>query len=299
VENILQIFVSGIISGTIYALVASGFLLVFKSSKIFNFAQGDLLLLLAYISMTVFSMGLPLGVGLVALVLFAIGMGICLERFLFRPLMGQPLLSLVMMTLVLSVLIRGICYLLWRGDMYSYQGLSSSKVLSFWGVKVSIVGIITLVATFAVIGVCGAIFKYTKTGLAMRTMAEDSLVARSLSIRLSVVLGVTWAGATLLAGLGGLLLGANYGIGMHMSEFGLRAIPAALLGGLESLGGVVVGGLILGIAEQMTVGLIDPMLQKLGIQGVSVGSLVPYIVIVAVLLVKPYGLFGLRRIERV
>lgn len=286
----LQLLVSGAITGAIYGLVAVGFVLIYKCTHIFNFAQGELLLLGAYIAWAFLQqLGLPFWLAIILSLIVTVALGFGIERFPLRPMIGQPVLALIMITLALSYLFRGVVITIWGGSQQGYGtvfppdpvqlGVISLSQQHLWAFGI----VVILLALFA------AFFRFTRTGLAMRGVAEGHQIVQSMGINVSRIFGVAWAIAFLVATIGGILLGAMIGINLSLVAIGMRAIPAAFVGGLESIPGAVVGGLLIGIIESLASGYV----------GLGAGEAMSYLVMILVLIVRPHGLFGLERIERV
>jgi len=299
-----QFIVTGILAGGPIALIALGLVLIFKSSYIFNFAQGQLLLLGALITWW-FSVeqGLPLGAAIgLALVILAL-IGLAIERLALRPMTGQPLLSIILMTLGLSQVLQGAALLFFGGAQRNFPQLFSAedpytittpfvhagkdivvilKQNLVWSFVVAIVGVVVI----------GAFFRFTRAGLAMRAASEDHELARSVGLRIRRIFGLSWALAGVVATVGGVLLATSSGLDLSLSIVVLAAFPAVLLGGLDSIPGAVVGGLIIGLSQGLVKASTLPMVR-------NSAEIMPYVALLLVLLVRPEGLFGQRRIERI
>lgn len=299
-----QFAVSGLLSGGPLALTALGLVLIFKSSYIFNFSQGQLLLLGALITWWLaVEVGLPLWISILMALVLAALMGLLIERIALRPMTGQPLLSIILMTLALSQLLQGLALLVFGGSQRNFPQIFSaaspykiSTPIQFNGNPVIVILKQNLVWSFvaAVLGVLlvGALFRYTRTGLAMRGMSEDHELAQSIGLRIHRYFGVSWALAGVVATLGGVLLATSSGLDLSLSTVVLAAFPVVLLGGLESIPGALIGGLIIGLSQ----GLVSAV--KLDIIRYST-EIVPYILLLIVLFIRPEGLFGQKRIERI
>lgn len=290
----LQLLFSGIMTGGVYALVALGFVLVWKSSGIFNFAQGEILMVSAYICWAMLvQFHLPLWLAFSVTFLLAAGLGLIVERFALRPMIGQPLLAAMMVTLALIAVLDGLVTIIWGSrqevlpDFFPRQPLQLGSVMISQQLLVCFVIAIGLFFAFVLF------FQRSKLGLAMRATAEDHQVTRSLGIRVSTSFALAWVIACIVAAVGGILLGSINGVNMNLSFLGLKAFPVVILGGLESIPGAIVAGLIVGILEKLATGYIDPIV------GGGFAEIFPFIVLLLVLLVKPYGLFGTKRIERI
>lgn len=296
-----QFLVTGILTGGIYSLVALGLVLIYKSSQIFNFAQGHLLMFSAFITWGLMvQMGLPTWVAFLGGVLVAVLLGLLVERLALRPLIGQPILSTIMMTLALSQIIQGVTILAFGGARQVFPEIFPLKpiiiplggdmrivlkIALIWGFGLAMAG----VAIFAVF------FRFTRIGLAMRAAAEDHQLAQSVGLNVRQIFAAAWAIAGVIGLVGGVLVGSISGVEPTLAGIGLKAFPAVLLGGLESIPGAIIGGLAIGIIESLVGGL--PAEQA--IRATNPAEIAPYVVLLLVLLFKPDGLFGLKRIERI
>ncbi len=298
-DMFIQLLISGILVGTVYGLIALGFVLVYKASGILNLAQGELVMLGAYICYTGISV-LHLNVALAFLFTFVIAgvMGIVISRVAIRPLVGQPLLSVIMMTIVLSIGLRGISILVWGAETeglnvfgHSYYHIAGAVISeqSIWAFALSVLAVIA----FAIY------FQKTKGGRAMRAVADDQQGAQSVGIKIVNVFDHSWLIAAVVGALGGILLASGSGVSIELTHLGLKVLPVVLIGGLDSIQGAIVGGVIVGIAENMAVGYLDPVVSDWGLIGGGLRNVFPYILALFILVVRPYGLFGQKRIERI
>ena len=289
--NLVQLLVTGVSVGLIYGLLALGFVLIYKSSKIFNFAQGELVMVGAFLTWSLFGLfHLPFLPALLAAFVLAGLFGYGLERFPFRPMIGQPILATIMVTLAIAVFLRGFSLLLWSDFIgIKFPSVIPEKTITIGQIPFSSVVLWNLLLVFALVVGLSLFFRYTRTGLHMRAAAEGHQLAQSLGIRVTRAIGQSWAIAAVISTAGGFLLGYMRGIDFGLANLGLIAIAAALVGGLESFKGAIVGGLVIGVAETLTGCYI----------GRNLKEVIPYIVMVIVVFYKPYGLFGLERIERV
>jgi branched-chain amino acid transport system permease protein len=299
-----QFAVTGLLAGGPIALMALGLVLIFKSSYIFNFAQGQLLLIGALLTwwFTV-EIGLPLGLSiLVALVLSAL-LGLLIERLALRPMTGQPLLTIILMTLGLSQVLQGSALLFFGGSQRNFPQIFSSGIpyklttpFIFNGDPIVVILKQNLVWSFliAILGVVliGAFFRFTKSGLAMRATSEDHELAQSVGLRINRIFGISWMLAAIVATVAGVLLATSSGLDLSLSVVVLAAFPVVLLGGLESILGTIVGALIIGLAAGMVSASKVQLIR-------NTAEIMPYIVLLLVLLIRPEGLFGQKRIERI
>jgi len=304
-----QQIATGILNGGIIGLIALGIVLIFKSSEVFNFAQGQLVMLGAYLTWW-FAGGTETGNELfnfpfwAAVILALIAMaivGLLIERLALRPMTGQPLLSIVLMTLGLAAFLDGLVSIAFgvepKSNFPSPLSPSDVFIINFPGAfNDTVILKKTLVAAFVVAMLAALIlmlfFRLTRTGLAMRATAEDHELARSVGITVSRIFGLSWAIAGMIAALGGILLASQVGISLNLSLVVLIAFPAVLLGGLDSFPGAIVGGIIVGLVIALS-----QAAKPIEIRNAA--EIAPYILLLIVLIIKPEGLFGQKRIERI
>lgn len=290
----LQILVGGFVIGGIYALVALGFVLIYKSSDAINFAQGEFLLVGAYACLTLIATyNVPLIPALIITLGFSAVLGFVIERLVLRPFIGEPVISMIMATIGLSSLMGGVIHLIWGTDMRVFPALFSSDSVRMGAVVISPIYLWSLAIVIALLIIFSLFFKFSKMGIAMRATADDQQAAQSMGISVKSVFAVTWAIAAVVAAVGGVLLGNINGVNASMALIGLKVLPVALLGGLDSIPGAIVAGFFIGVIENLAGGYIDPLV------GGGVKEVVPFIILVLVLMIKPYGLFGKKEIERV
>jgi branched-chain amino acid transport system permease protein len=304
-----QAIVTGILNGSVIGLIALGVVLIYKSSEIFNFSQGHLLMLGAFLTWwfaganedgnEIFNF--PLGLAVPAAFLLMLLIGFLIERVALRPMTGQPLLSIILMTLGLAQLIEGLVSIFFgiqpKSNFPAPIARTESFKIPFALAFQEIIFIKKLLVVAFLIAVVGMVlivifFKFSRIGLSMRATAEDHELARSIGINVPRVFGLSWAIAGIVAAAGGVLLAMLTGASLSLSTVVLVAFPAILLGGLESLPGAIVGGIAVGLAQELvsTAKLIE-------IRNSS--EIAPYVLLLIVLLLRPEGLFGQKRIERI
>ena len=288
----LQFCINGILVGGIYALLALGIVLIYKSTRVFNFAVGEMLTLggfVLYFFMTIFKCPVWIGLPLAFVAALLIGLGI--ERLTLRPLIGQPILAAIMATLALSLILRGIIFITFGSPTVPFPSkiLPQETVLlgeMFFPLDL----VFTFLIAMLVFILLSLFFKFTKTGMFMRATAESHETAQATGIQVERIFGITWGIASLTATIGGILLADRIGLGLSsLPGLALKAFPAVLFGGLESIGGAIIGGIIIGILESLVGGYVDPKFSEI----------TPYVVLLIILLFRPEGLFGLKRIERI
>lgn len=294
-EFFLNLVASGIVVGALYALLALGFVLIYKASGVINLAQGEMVLLGAYIGLTLTGgLGLPfLPALLLALVLAAV-VGVLIERAVLRPFIGEPVIAVIMVTLGLGIVLRALMHMVWGTQLRSFQGVFSPEPIVVGPVRLSEVWLWSLGAAGVLLVVLSLFFRRSLLGIAMRAVADDEQAALSMGIRVDRVLAATWAVAAIVSTVGGTLLGSIAGVSPLITGFGLKVLPVAILGGLDSVPGAVVGGLIMGVLENLAGGYLDPLVRGGGVKDVA-----PFVALLLILLLRPYGLFGKERIERV
>jgi branched-chain amino acid transport system permease protein len=292
-----QLVVSGLSLGMMYALIAIGFVIIFKCSKAFNIAQGYFVMLGGYIGYTfLVPLRLPVWASIIAAIAVAVVMGLAIERLALRPLVGQPVLAVIMMTIALAGVIEGIAILGWGGEFKNYpKGVLPEISLQLGGVSVSPSNLIALIVSIIVVAALMLIVRYTKIGLAMRATAEDEQVTRGAGIRATTVYALAWIISCVTGVVAGILLSGVSGVMTSNAEIGLKALAVVILGGLDSIGGAVVAGVSLGILELVASGYLDPLMPS----GGGLAKVFPFLVMIAVLIIRPHGLFGLKRIERI
>jgi branched-chain amino acid transport system permease protein len=288
----MQLLVGGLSIGFLYGLSAMGFVMIFKSSSVLNFAHGELLAIGAYFFLAFATWAkLPIPLAFLLALGGCFVLGLLIERIFLRPLIGEPLIFVIMLTVGLAAMFKGMILLLWGGNLYTYPDFLPKILELRWGmIRIPpVYGAALLIGTLFLI-LFGLFFKFSSQGIYMRSVADNQRAALSLGVNVKRVFALSWAIAALVAGMSGMVLGIINGINVHnLSAIGLKVFPVVILGGLDSIGGAIIGGIIIGLLETFTGGYLSPSLR----------DVVPYIVLVLILLIKPYGLFGLKEIERV
>ena len=291
----LQLVVSGVTVGMVYALVALGFVIILKCSRAFNIAQGHFVMIGGYLGYTfLVTFSLPIWASLLLAILVAIVMGLLIERFTLRPLVGQPELAVIMMTIALASVLEGLAVLIWGAQYKTYHKVLPTVTLKLGEISIPPESLIGLTVSIVAVAILLLFFRYTKIGLAMRATAEDLKVVQSVGIRATTVYAVSWVIACVVGVIGGILSGAVSGVMIALSQVGLKAFAVVLLGGVNSIGGAIVAGIIVGVLENVAAGYLDPLLP-----GGGLAQVFPFMVMIIVLIFRPHGLFGLARIERI
>jgi branched-chain amino acid transport system permease protein len=294
-EFFFQLVLNGLVIGSIYALVGLGFVIIYKSSSILNFAQGEFLMLGAYVCLAIFADGkVPFWAAFALTLAFSALLGVLMERILLRPMIGEPVISVIMLTLGLSSVLKAVVQAIWGTDTRPYPELFPTAPVQIGPLPVSQGYIYSLASVVLLLGLFSLFFKYTRAGIAMRATAFSQQVALSMGISVKRMFALAWSIAAVVSAVGGVLLGGvRGGVDGAFAFFGLKVIPVVILGGLDSVGGAIVGGFVMGILENLSGGYLDPIF------GGGVKEVAPFVALVAILAVKPYGLFGKVKIERV
>ena len=286
----LQLTVSGLSTGMVYALAAAGFVVIYKASDVINFAQGDLLLLGTYlVFFAVAQVGMPWSVGVPATIALAVAVALAIERLVLRPLVGEPVISMIMVTIGLSSILRGAVNAIWGPAPRSFDSFLPEGDVAVGPAVLSAGRLLSIPIALAVLAALWLFFRHARDGIAMRAIADDQQAALSMGISIPRVFGVAWALAAASAAIGGIMLGDIVGVSPNVASIGLRVFPVVILGGLDSIRGAVAGGAVIGLLEVYTGGYV----------GHGLSLIVPYAVLILVLMVRPYGLFGKEIIERV
>ncbi|MDR3516712.1 MAG: branched-chain amino acid ABC transporter permease [Azospirillaceae bacterium] len=289
----LETLVSGLSAGVMYSLVAIGFVLIYKASGVFNFAQGSMLLFASLTFVTLVEKGAPFGVALGTTALVMILGAILIERLVLRPLVNRDALTLFMATLGLSFVIEGLAQLLMGSDVHMLDLGIDDLPVSVGGLMISQFDLFASGAALALVAVLSIVFNKTRMGISLRAVADDTLAAQSIGIRLPAIWRIVWSVAGIVALAAGLIWGARQGVQYSLSLVTLKALPVLIIGGFSSIAGAIVGGLLVGATESLADIYIGPLVQG------SVSTWFAYILAVVFLLVRPAGLFGDRAIERV
>ncbi|MBC8179016.1 MAG: branched-chain amino acid ABC transporter permease [Desulfobacteraceae bacterium] len=288
----MQMLLSGLSMGSIYALVALGFVLIYKATSILNLAQGEFLMVGAYICLSItLDFGLNFFASFMLTMVFSVILGLAVERLVLRPLIGEPIISVIMVTLGLTYILRGVVIMIWGNDIRQFN-IFPEQPVDFWGVKLTYLYLYSLGISLVLLTVFAIFFKYARTGIFMRAVADHQTAAQSMGISVRGVFAMSWCISAVVSSIGGILVGNIAGVGVDLSYIGLKVLPAVILGGLDSILGAIIGGLIVGILEFLSAGYLDPYIP-------AINEVFPFIVLVLVLMIKPYGLFGTEEIERV
>jgi branched-chain amino acid transport system permease protein len=288
----IEVLVGGLLSGVMYSLVAIGFVLIYKTSGVLNFAQGAMVLFAALTYVSLVERGVPFWLAL--LVTFAIMMilGMTIERTVLRPLVNKPPITLFMATLGLSYVIEGAAQLIWGTQVHGLDLGIDDTPFEVAGILISKFDLFAAAVAATMVAFLTAFFRYTRIGLAFRAVADDQFAAFAVGLRLPRIWATVWTAAGVVALVAGLLWGARLGVQFSLSLVVLKALPVLVLGGFDSILGAIVGGLLIGASEKLAEVYVGPFF------GGGIESWFAYVVALAFLLVRPAGLFGQKLVER-
>ena len=290
----LMTLTTGVMVGGIYALVALGWVLIYKCSGVLNLAMGEMTLIGAYVSLSFYTMGLPFLASLGISLVIGFILGVLTERIFLDRLIGEPVLTVIMVTVGLSFFFKGVVQLIWGTDTRVFDpAVFPLEPIRIGPLIIGQVYLWSFIAAILLLVVFVSFFKYTRWGLAMQATADDEMAALSLGVSARFVYAAAWAIAFMAAGVGGTLLGNINGLNISVSYLGLLVLPAVVLGGLNSVPGAIVGGILIGILQNFCGAYLDRYFPG------GVKEIAPFVFMAVFLLFKPYGLWGWERIERV
>ena len=292
--ELLQYTITGIAVGMIYALIALGFALIWKSSSVANLALGQLVLISSWFTYGMLVQAkLPYWIGFPLTILFALFLGWMIERFTLRPLIAQPILSLITVTLGVGYFLEGLVTFVWPVSVGALPRIFPQEPIHIGPAVVSQEYIWAAGISLALFGLLSLFFKYHKMGIAMRATADDQLAVQACAIPVTSVFSTSWMFACVVAAIGGILISCIGGITFGLVETGLKSFSVVILGGLDSFVGCIVAGPIIGLCENIGGGYLTQFI------GPGIKDIIPFVIIIIVMVVKPYGLFGETRIERI
>lgn len=292
--ELIQYVLNGALLGLLYALIAMGFVVIYRASKVFNFAQGELVVVGAFLLwFFTLDLGLPLYVGLALAIVGSAIFGLVIEPLLFRRLVGQSTFAMVMVTIGLLILLRGLVLVVFGPAVRPFPALISTAPVTFGEITLNRAllfgGIFTVLLAIGV----SLYFSRTRPGLRMTVVAEDHQIAQSMGISVRRSIAYAWGMGMVLSTLAAVFYLNGKSVTFLVAEIGFAALPVALLAGLESVGGLIPAGIIVGVAQGLAAGYLDPII------GGSFSAVFPYLVMVTILFLRPSGLFGWRIVERV
>ena len=289
-RNIFQLTVSGLAVGSIYSLVALGFVIIYKATDVFNFAQGELMTLGAFICyFFIVQLHIPIFWAFLLTFFATAIIGLVTEELFLRPMVGEPIFAVIMVTIGLSVFLKGIIGFSWGYMIKKFPTFVSEAPVSFSGFVISPEHLVTIIVAGVLIVIFAVFFKRSTLGIGMRAVANDQDASLLMGISVRKIFGLSWAISSVVAAIGGILLSSITYLHPSSSMVGIKVFPAVVLGGLDSIVGAIVGGIIIGIVENIAGGYL----------GGDVKEITSFVILIAVLMIKPYGLFGKEEIERV
>jgi branched-chain amino acid transport system permease protein len=289
----LVLLTNGIMIGLMYALIALGFVLIYKATDAINFAQGEFVMFAGFIAAAAALAGASFWLAAAIAIAGMIALGFGLERVVLRPLIGRPVIAVVMATIGLAAVLRGVAVLAFGAGTKAIVMPIGDTPLFVGPVMLSPVQLVGAGVSIVFLGGFTWFFLKSRTGVAMRAVADNQQVAMAMGINVRRYFALAWAMAGVVSALGGVVWGAMLGIDNQLALVGLKVFPVVILGGLDSIAGAVIGGLIVGIVENIAAGYLDPYV------GGGTKDFAPYVLMILVLMIRPEGMFGRRRIERV
>ncbi|MCP5368683.1 MAG: branched-chain amino acid ABC transporter permease [Hyphomicrobiales bacterium] len=294
-ELLFQLVVNGIIIGTLYGVVAMCFTLIYKSTQIVNFAQGEFLLIGAWVCWWILGeFQIPFFFGFLLCLAFMMVFGILLQVVVLKPMIGEPIISVIMVTIGLSIFFQAVMKWMFGVFVKPFPQVFEVESMNVLGLQVQTAYIMSFIISIVIMIAFAWFFKYSRMGLAMRATAFNQQVAQSLGISIKQVFAMSWAISAMVSALAGVVVGIVNGVSSSLSFFGIKVFPAVILGGLDSIIGAILGGLIIGVMENLAQYVDSELLHLNNLYAVA-----PFYLLVIILMIKPYGLFGTKDIERV
>ena len=289
----LVLLTNGVMIGLMYALIALGFVLIYKATDAINFAQGEFVMFAGFIAAAAALAGLSFWAAAAISIAGMVALGFGLERIVLRPMIGRPVIAVVMATIGLAAVLRGVAVLAFGAGTKAIVMPVGDAPLFLGPVMLPPVQLVGAGVSIVFLGGFTWFFLKSRTGVAMRAVADNQQVAMAMGINIRRYFALAWAMAGVVSALGGVVWGAMLGIDNQLALVGLKVFPVVILGGLNSIAGAVIGGLIVGIVENLAAGYLDPYV------GGGTKDFAPYVLMILVLMIRPEGIFGRRRIERV
>jgi len=285
---------NGILIGLMYSLIALGFVLVYKATDAINFAQGEFVMIAGFVvAVAITAYGAPLWLAVLVGLAGMIGFGFGLERVMLRKLIGRPVIAVVMATIGLAAILRGFGPMVWGAGTKSLALPIPEEPIILGPLFIPPIQLLGAAVSLLFLAAFSWFFLRSRRGIAMRAVADNQQVAMAMGIDVERYFGLAWAMTGIVSALGGIVWGNLLGVDVQLSLVGLKVFPVVILGGLDSIPGAIVGGLIVGIVENMAAGYIDPYV------GGGTKDFAPYVLMIIALMVRPYGIFGKAIIERI
>src|SRR5215469_5697071 len=292
---LVQLLVNGLVVVTLYGVVAMSFVLIYKASQVVNFAQGELLLIGAWVCWVMLNkFQVPFWLGMPLTLVFMFIFGIAVQVVVLRPMIGEPIISVIMVTIGLSEVFDAALKWIFGVNPQPFPDVFTSQSVDLFGLQVQTVYLMSLVVSLAMMVGMAWFFRASKYGLAMRATAFNQQVAQSLGISVKTVFAMSWAISATVSAVAGVVVAVVNGVSSGLSAYGIKVFPAAILGGLDSIGGAVLGGIIIGLLENIAQ-FVDSEYLHWG----NLYEIAPFYVMILILMIKPYGLFGTEEIERI
>jgi branched-chain amino acid transport system permease protein len=291
---LVQLLVNGLIVGALYGVVAMSFVVIYKATQVVNFAQGEFLLVGAWVCWWLLTKyQLPFYIGMPMTLVFMLIFGVALQVIILRPMIGEPIISVIMVTIGLSTVFQAALKWIFGTNLQPFPPIFQTQVVGLFGLQIQTVYLLSLAVSLALMGAMAWFFQYSRYGLAMRATAFDQQVAQSLGVSVKSVFAMAWAISALVSAVAGVVVAVVNGVSAGLSVYGIKVFPAVILGGLDSIIGAVLGGVIIGLLENFA-HFIDSEYLHWG----NLYEIAPFYVLIIILMIKPYGLFGTREIER-
>jgi branched-chain amino acid transport system permease protein len=295
VELLVQLLVNGLIVGTLYGVVAMSFVLIYKATQVVNFAQGEFLLIGAWVCWWLLTKyQLPFYLGMPITLAFMLIFGVALQVIVLRPLIGEPIISVIMVTIGLSTVFQAAMKWIFGTNLQPFPPVFTTQTVSILGLQIQTVYLMSLAVSLAMMAGMAWFFRSSKYGLAMRATAFNQQVAQSLGVPVKTVFAMAWAISAVVSAVAGVVVAVVNGVSAGLSAYGIKVFPAVILGGLDSIAGAVIGGVIIGLLENLA-HFVDSQYLHWG----NLYEIAPFYVLIIILMIKPYGLFGTKDIERI
>ena len=285
--------VSGLSIGLMYSLIALGFVLVYKATDAINFAQGEFVMLAGFLATTALAASLPVWGAIAAAIIGMIALSFALERAVLRPLLGRPVVAVIMATIGLAAILRGLPPVTVGAQTKAIPLPIGDEPFVVWTAYIPPIQVLGVVVSIGFLAIFTWFFLKSRMGVAMRAVADNQQVAMAMGINVERYFAIAWAMAGIVSALGGIIWGSMLGVDTQLALIGLKVFPVVILGGLDSIIGAVIGGLIVGLVESLAAGYLDPYV------GGGTKDFAPYVLMIVMLMFRPYGIFGKRKIERV
>jgi branched-chain amino acid transport system permease protein len=287
---LIQQIISGLAVGCVYGLVAVGFVLIYKTTEVINFAQGELMMIGAFVAFTLIThFHIPYALAFLLTPIICAVIGLLLERAFIRPLVGKPVVSIIIVTIGLSITLRAFSGMIWSYDTLYYPRLFSDEAIKIGGIVMAPVDLSVILITLGMVMLLFLFFKFTIRGISLQSSAQNPLASLLMGISVKQVYSITWAISAMVGAVAGMIVAPITFLSVNMGFLGLKAFPAAIIGGFNSIPGAIVGGVIIGVSENLA-GIYLPSWFK---------DIFAYIVMMAVLMIRPEGIFGIHEQKKV